>query len=321
MTAIATARIAIVGAGAFGTLLAARMHESGAPVTLLTRKAEDAGAIARDGVTVIDAGGERVVRVPCGSRSDALAGFSAMIFCVKSYDTRSAAEMHRLRLAAGGFVLTLQNGAGNVEALADVFGRANVLAGVSTEAALLESVGRVRHTGVGETHLGELDGATTTRVTRICAAFRRAGYRASVADSVDRLIWRKLAINAGINALTAIARQPNGWVAENPHANALAVAAVREVCAVSTHAGCRLDADEIVAVMLDVARRTSSNRSSMLTDVERGRMTEIEAIQGYVTKLGGQFAIPTPVNAVLRDIVLAISVASHANRPHGESTS
>lgn len=321
MSAHATDRIAVIGAGAFGTLLAARMHESGAPVTLVARKPDDAEVIFRDGVTLIDVHGERTVRVPCISSRDASEPYSLLVFCVKSYDTRSAAEMHRQRLANGGFVLTLQNGAGNVEALADVFDRECVVAGISTEAAFLERVSRVRHTGVGETHLGELNGQVTERVTELCKTFRLAGYHAAVDDSVERLIWRKLAINAGINALTAIGRQPNGWIAENPHARSVAIAAVREVCAVSIRAGCPIDADELADVMLDVARRTARNRSSMLTDIERGRLTEVEAIQGYIERAGERFGVSTPVNSILRRLVLAISVAPPANSPSGVSSS
>ncbi|MCC6159651.1 MAG: ketopantoate reductase family protein [Deltaproteobacteria bacterium] len=321
MTSIASDRIAIVGAGAFGTLLAARMHESGAPVTLVAHRHADATEITVDGITIIDSRGERTVRVPCISFGASPAGFFTLVFCVKSYDTRSAAEMHCPRLATGGFVLTLQNGAGNVEALAEVFGRENVVAGISTEAALLERVGRVRHTGRGETHVGELDGAISPRLKRLAAILDRAGYRTRLAKSVDRLIWRKLAINAGINALTAIAGQPNGWISQNPHARSLAIAAVREVCAVSEYAGCALDADELAGVMLGVAQRTAKNRSSMLIDIERGRATEVEAIQGYVVRMGARFDVPTPVNSVLRDLVLSISTARPDEFPHGGSTS
>ncbi len=321
MTDASPVRIGVIGAGAFGTLLAARLRESGADVTLIAHAPTDAQTIARDGIALIDAQGARTVRVACVSGDEPAAADDVLIVCVKAYDTRAAAEMHQNRLRPNGFVVTLQNGAGNVEALAEVFGKERIVAGISTEAALLKGVGRVRQTGVGETHVGELDGSTTPRLTRLVEAFHRAGYRTSVADSVDRLIWRKLAINAGINALTAITRQSNGWIAENPHARALAIEAVREVCAVGVRAGCPLDADEMANLMLDVAVRTAANRSSMLTDVERGRITEIEAIAGYVVKTGESFGVPTPVNRVLRDLVLAVSV-SRSPKPHvGDSNS
>jgi 2-dehydropantoate 2-reductase len=200
-------------------------------------------------------------------------------------------------------VVTLQNGLGNRETLAETLGAARVTQGVTALGATLLDPGRFRHAGQGATVFGAMPDGGTARLAEL---FRAAGLPADVSDDLDALVWGKLIINVGINALTALLRVPNGALADVPEARALAEQAAREAVTVAHARGIRLHEPDPVAHMLSVARATGANRSSMLQDVLRGSPTEINSINGAVVREGRRLGIPTPVNDLLTALVQAL---------------
>jgi 2-dehydropantoate 2-reductase len=133
--------------------------------------------------------------------------------------------------------------------------------------------------------------------------FRAAGLAAEVADPIEPHLWAKLVVNAAINPVTALARRPNAYVFEDPSAAARAGALAREAAAVAAAAGITLPYPDPVAYVGDVVRATAANRSSMLQDLERGRPTEIDAINGEVLRLGRELGVATPENERVLDEV------------------
>ena len=220
-----------------------------------------------------------------------------VLILVKSHQTQRAAQQAQQILAPNGVVLTLQNGVGNLETIRMVVEQNPVALGVTSEGATIVKPGTVRHAGSGQTHLAQT-AETAVSIQKFSALLQKAGFHAELSDEVDSLVWGKLAINAGINPLTAMLRVPNGFLAENQIARQMMEAAANEVAQVAQaqnielpfHAGRRT---------LEVARATAANHSSMLQDVQRGAQTEIEVICGAVVKYGRKFNVPTPVNALL----------------------
>jgi 2-dehydropantoate 2-reductase len=220
------------------------------------------------------------------------------VVTVKAFDTPAAAgALAEVDLDAA---LSLQNGMGNEQRLADALA-SPVLAGTCTYGARLEEPGVVACTGIGNIVLGPREGGESAVADRAGEAFDAAGLATTVAPDMPRRLWEKLAVNAGINATTALARVPNGALVEGP-AGEPAREAAREVARVARHAGVDLTEEAAVEAVVDVAEATAANTSSMHQDVLAGKRTEVDAINGYVVDRADR---PVPVNATLTGLLRA----------------
>jgi len=298
-------RIAIVGAGAMGSLFGGRLARV-ARVTLLDPWAEHVAAIQRDGLSIIELDGQesRVCVAATGDPS-AVPEADLVIIFVKAHATRQASEWASRFLAADGLALTLQNGVGNAEVMAEVLGAERVVAGVTAHGATLLGPGRVRHAGQGATHIATRP-AKARQLAAIAAILEQAGFEVHLSTDLDSLVWGKLVINVGINALTAILRVPNGRLVESAAAGELMAQAVAEAVAVCQAKGISLPYDDPLGRVREVAQATGSNRSSMLQDVLRGFPTEIGVINGAIVREGERLSIVTPVNRFLVTTIRAI---------------
>lgn len=222
--------------------------------------------------------------------------------------TREQADADRPLCSPGTLVVTLQNGVGNREALASVLGSARVGQGVTALGATLLAPGQVRHAGQGATVFARAPDPAA--MAALAALFNACGLPAELSDDLDALVWSKVVVNAGINALTALLRVPNRALATVPQARALLEQAVAEAAAVAQAHGVALQTDEAQARVLAVAEATGANRSSMLQDVLRGSPSEIATINGAVVREGQRLGIPTPVNALLTALVAALDATA-----------
>lgn len=300
----------IIGAGAmgglFGTLLAPFV-----PVTFFTTNSSHAEALNRDGLTLATAEGQlrrttaRALTDPrhYGPRADLI------IVCTKARSTAQAADTVRQLVAPDGLVLTLQNGLGNLEIIQAAVGEDRAAAGITAQAATLLGPGQVRHAGSGPTVLAAGPGQAE-KIAAMAALFNRAGIPTTVTDDVQALLWSKLIVNVGINALTALLRVPNGTLAEIPECASLMAQAVAEAVAVARALGVRLPDDTPLEKVRQVCAMTAGNRSSMLQDTLMGRPTEIDVINGAVVRKGAETGIPTPVNALLTQLVKALEATA-----------
>ncbi|MGQ9825765.1 MAG: ketopantoate reductase family protein [Desulfotomaculales bacterium] len=299
-------KIAVLGAGAMGSLYGAMLAGAGEEVWLVNVWEEHVEAINRRGLTICAGGEERLVRVPATTDPASVGPADLVLVFVKAYSTGQAMRGALSLVGENTAVLTLQNGVGNVEQLCSVVGEGRVLAGSSTFGANMAGPGCVRMAGKGETTLGELNGEVTERLLKIAAAFERAGLSPVISDNIRGVLWTKLLVNVGINPLTAICRVNNGRLLEIPELASLLERAVEEALAVAERKGIRLTVADPVAHVKKVARATADNVSSMRQDMERGRRTEIDVICGAVVKEGAEAGVPTPVNETLALLVRAL---------------
>lgn len=296
----------IIGAGAMGGLFGALLAPHAA-VSLLTTNQEHAAVMGGHGLTLVDLDGAtrrvpvRVLTDPqdYGRRADLI------LVCTKTRATAQAAATARDLLAADGLALTLQNGLGNLEQLVAAVGAQRAAAGVTSQAATLLAPGRVRHAGSGPTVLGIPPGREEA-ITAVAGLFTRAGLETRISDDVDSLLWSKLIVNVGINALTALLRVPNGVLAQTPECDLLMARAVAEAVAVARALSIGLDGERQLERVREVCLRTADNRASMLQDILRGRPTEIDAINGAVVARGRAAGVDTPVNLLLTQLVQAL---------------
>jgi 2-dehydropantoate 2-reductase len=298
--------ILIIGAGAMGGLFGALLAPL-AEVCLYTTNPDHAAAINRDGLTVIGRDGVvhrhqvRVLSDP--GQYDRRADL--VLICTKARSTAVAAQLARPLLADAGLVLTLQNGLGNLEQIAAVVGAERAVAGITAQAATLVGPGQVRHAGSGLTVLAA-GPEQCIRVAAIVALFNQAGIDTRIVEEVESLIWSKLIVNVGINALTALLRVPNGILTQIPACEALMAQAVEEAVDVARALHINLAYEQQLDRVKDVCALTRENRASMLQDILRGAPTEIDVINGAIVAKGSEVGVPTPVNLLLTQLIKAL---------------
>lgn len=298
-------KIVIVGPGAMGCLFAGRLEAPGREIWLLDKNPERAALLNRQGI-IVERGGVRTEHKLRAVTDPAEPGVADLvIICVKAYDTRAAAERSRPLAGSSTAVLSLQNGAGNVETITEIYGRDRALGGTTAQGANLVAPGIVRHAGQGETVIGE-PGGGTTRAERIASLFRRSGIEARTTDDLNALIWKKLLVNAAINPLTAILGVRNGALPDSAAARAIMSLAVDEVVKICDKKAMRPLFPDPLEKALSVARDTADNISSMLADVRAGKKTEIEEISGAVAREAAAVSLRAPVNQTLAHLVAAI---------------
>jgi 2-dehydropantoate 2-reductase len=228
-----------------------------------------------------------------------------VLICVKSIKTRVAGETINQWLSPKTVVATLQNGVGNLEILEEIFGKERVLGGVTAEGATVLGWGKIRHAGQGSTIFGPKGGPGSPS-DRIVEAFNRAGFKASAVDNVEGLIWGKLIINVGINALTAITGLKNGRLPELTGTRLVMEKAVEEAVSIAKAKGIELPYEDPLSRVKDVCRNTAGNVASMLQDVLNKKITEVDFINGAIAREGERLGIPTPINFTLTFLVQTI---------------
>ena len=231
----------------------------------------------------------------------------AVLVAVKAQDTIAALQALRDVLPAATPIVTLQNGLDAVVDIERALGKRSALAlAPTTEAALLLEPGYVRHTGVGLTTLGwaaARDGGSW--LDEFAARLQRSGLAATVVRPIESHVWAKAVVNAAINPLGALAGAPNGALLERPELALRLFAIAREAEAVARAAGIELPFDDAAVYVADVVRATAANRSSMLQDIERGRPTEIEQIDGAIVRAARPLGVAVPETARVLDEVRA----------------
>jgi 2-dehydropantoate 2-reductase len=303
MVAVERPAILIVGSGAMACLFGARLSPH-TDVTLLGTWPEGVAAVRDQGIQLETDGKETVARVRATSDPAECSGTRLAIVLVKSWQTKRAARQLEACLAPEGVAVTLQNGLGNLFWLENRLGSERAAQGVTMAGATLLGPGHVRAGGEGLTYL-----ASHPRLPPIADLLRRAGLAVEVVEDLESLVWGKAVVSAAINPLTALLRVPNGGLlAPAPSSvRILAAEAANEAAAVAAARGVHLPFAQPRERVFEVAQATLANRSSMLQDVECGRPTEIDAINGMITSEGERLGVPTPVNRVLWHLVRSLS--------------
>jgi 2-dehydropantoate 2-reductase len=292
-------RVVLFGTGAMACLFGARLSRA-AHVSLVGSWNEAISAIRERGILFEDSQETRTVRVQADYLGAPFVPADLALVLVKAWQTKEIAKYIPAYLNAGGLALSLQNGLGNLELLG-----AQAFAGSTAEGATLLGPGYVRAGGSGPTH--------AVAPAWVVDLLRNSGfecYRCNPGEA-ESLLWGKLSVSCGINALTALLRVSNGELLNSPNAAGLMVRAAEECAVVARARGVALPYADAAVQVREVAARTAGNRSSMLQDILRGAPTECDAINGAVVREGRRLGVPTPVNHVLWQLVRA---AVHYNR-------
>lgn len=284
-------------------------------VTVLGTWTEAVDAMNRGGIH-LERDREQI-HVPVRATTDpqTVSAVDYALIAVKGHQTDRAARWANQILKPNGLAVTLQNGIGNYEIVAQHVGENRAGMGVTMLGATLLGPGHVRHAGKGLTTLAATL-KTRARMQVLCDVLNRAGIETQLTEDLESLVWGKLVVNSAINALSAIYRVPNGELVEHPETRALLSAAAQETADVANALGIDLPYTDPVARAIQVATATASNKSSTLQDVLRGAPTELDHINGAVVREGKRLGVPTPVNEQLLRVVLNPNLANHSLLPY-----
>jgi len=299
-------KIVIVGPGALGSLLAAFLIRSKEEVWLLDHNKERSQEIAQSGIKVEGVSGNWQVSPKISADINEIGPADLLIISVKSYDTKQAISAIKPLIKEDSAVLTLQNGIGNIEIITEAIGSERVIAGVTNLGATFIKPGFIRHAGKGETAIGRIDGKMTVKMRSIRQIFNKAGLETKISRDIKGLIWSKLIVNSGINALSAIVRLNNGRLTEFEGTKKIMRETVTEAMRIAKRKRIKLLFDDPLAKVEAVAEATGPNISSMLQDILRKKRTEIDFINGVIVRQGQELGIPVPVNQVLVDLIKTI---------------
>ena len=301
-------RIVVIGAGAMGGLFGGKLAAAGNDVLLYDTWSEHVAAIERLGLS-IEGVDNTVVRYRVRATDQPpreIAGAELILVQVKGYDTYESLRIFNGHLNPETFVLSLQNGLGNLEQMRQALpGHHRILLGTTAHGSTVLGPGRIRHAGKGATIIGDPAITATPRfqLAPIRAAFQKAGFETDIATNVHSAIWAKLISNVAINPLTALTGLRNGELLDDPRIVSMMEAVIAEALAVMEAAGVPPAVEDFYQHARRVMETTRPNVSSMLQDIRAGRKTEIDSINGAVARLGAELGVATPVNTWLTALV------------------
>ena len=297
-------KIAVVGAGAMGSLFGAMLVEAGNEVWLYDVWLEHVQTINQDGLRIEREGNTRAVEIRATADPQQIGRAELVVIFVKSSQTSLAAQTAQTIVATNGSVLTLQNGMGNADVVAEFIEPERILAGTTSHGATLMEPGNIRHAGAGPTIIGPWSPTAggLQRAGQLAEFFNRAGIKTEFVADVRRVVWNKLLINIGINAITALTSIKNGQILDLQITRELSRMAVAEAVDVARAENIKVQ-DDAVERVFKVAEATALNRSSMGQDVDSRRQTEIAAINGFIVREAKRLGLAAPVNFALTALV------------------
>jgi 2-dehydropantoate 2-reductase len=295
-------RIAIVGAGAVGCYFGGRLAQAGADVTLIGRPTQ-VGAIAQNGLIFESGGKTETIRIGATTEPEGARDAAVVLICVKSADTATAAAEVAPYLASDAVLVSLQNGVGNTE-LIHAAAHRPAIGGLVYVAVSTPGIGRVRHAGGNRIVIGAVRdcGATGAMLRGIADTFRAASVTVEMSADMDGELWAKLMTNCAYNAICALTGKPYGVMGAVPEIRALMREAADEVIALAHRKGIVIP-DETSASLLAMTGTMAHQMSSTAQDIARGRRTEIDYLNGFVSRESAAIGLEAPVNRTLHALV------------------
>jgi len=299
-------RYAVVGAGAVGCYFGGLLAKNGASVVLIGREHHTA-AILKNGLFLDSEKFKGYIPVEASTLLEAANGADVVLFCVKSKDTQQTARALAPFVSPSALVLSIQNGVENPSIIRQSLGITALPVSAYVAASMSDS-GCVLHSGIGRLVTGFLsgDGHTAdneTRLEAVATQFNQSGAPCEISDNIEGDIWMKLILNCAINPISALSRSEYGAMFSDPHGAQALRFSLRESIAVAKAAGIILPIEDVEEHFMTLGDTITKGTSSMEQDIAKGRRTEIDTLNGYITRRGRELGVPTPVNETLFALV------------------
>jgi 2-dehydropantoate 2-reductase len=296
-------KVAVIGAGAMGGLYAAAFHRAGAEVTLVDVDREHLAAINARGLELETRRGIETFRLPAVHPGDVSGEAGLIVLFTKTFHTDAALSGIAAMVGPETYVLTLQNGLGNDEAVARHVAPERVIVGISTLPSDLVAPGKVRSHGEGGSKIYPAFGGDTAFAQRVAEMLSTGGLPTALEPDIQAAIWSKAIFNAAMNTLCALTRRTPGFLGAHEEAKALIRVVVLEGVAAANAGGVAIEAQPILDLTRVSVTDHADHEASMLQDVKAGRPTEVDAINGAIVRAAHAAGVATPVTETLWRLV------------------
>ena len=295
--------IAVYGAGSIGSLFAGRMAYTGHDISVIGR-APHIDEINKSGLRIIENGSELISHFPAQTNFQPdINSPDAILVTTKAFDNNIVAKTLEGRLPPDVPILIIQNGIGNEQAFRQNLPFNPIFRAITTEAAELLYPGIVKHVAFGKTSFGIVRGEENGFSSRIQGVMKESGFDIKQVPSIEVKIWQKLLTNATICPLGALLHVENGRILEKSSIKRIFRAILREGIAVAEYHLPEEDFTNTKDFILQVIEKTKDNKCSMLQDIERGRRTEIDYLNGYIANESRRIGLKAPVNSAIADLI------------------
>lgn len=300
-------KIVVMGVGAMGSIYAALLADAGHEVVAIDVWQAHVDAIRERGLRVEGASGDRTVTSIQAMTDATEAGLADLyIIATKASGVGAAARAIRPLMGEASLVLTIQNGLGAAERIAEHMPTGNVLLGVAEGfGASMRGPGHAHHNGMNLIRIGEIGGGLSERAEAIAAVWRNAGFKVRAFDDIDQLIWEKFLCNGTFSAPCCAFDCTIGEVMAEPDRWQVALGCAREIHALGQAKNIAFSFEDPIAYVTAFGERMPDARPSMLLDHHARRTSEIDAINGMAVTLGREFGIATPYNETLSAVIRA----------------
>jgi 2-dehydropantoate 2-reductase len=293
-------KIAIIGVGAMGSVYAGLLADGGHDVWAVDVWKEHIDAIKRSGLRVEGASGDRTVKMNATTDPAEVKDADLVVIATKADGVEAAAKSAKAMAKSGAPILTIQNGLGSADKVAEIVGDDRIMIGVvGGFGASMKGPGHAHHNGWEFLRLGEMNGGLTERLEVVKAAWEKGGFKVLAFDDIHKMVWEKLICNCTYSGPCALTNLRVGEVQASPSAWSVAAACATEAYQVARAKGVKLDFDDPVRYVHAFGQKIPNARPSMLLDHLSGRRAEIDNINGAIPREGAKLGIATPVNSLV----------------------
>ncbi len=298
-------KIAIFGVGAMGSVYAGLMAEAGHEIWAVDIWQDHVDAINKNGLRVEGASGDRVVQgIKATTNAEDVGNCDLYVLATKASGVGAAAKTIVPLMGSESIVITIQNGLGAGERIAQFMETERVLLGVADGfGASMKGPGHVHHNAMNLIRVGEMNGGMTERLERITGVWQQAGFNAKAFEDIDQLIWGKYICNVAFSGPCTVFDYTLGELMADPAAWSIAQGCALEVYALGQARDIAFTFDDPMEYVTAFGHKMPDARPSMLLDHHAERPSEIDAINGMAVELGRQLGIPTPYNEVLTAVI------------------
>ena len=295
--------LSVFGAGSIGSLFAGRIAYSGFDVGVIGRNPH-VTKIREKGLTVIEEKDELVSFLPAETKFDPVANPSdAILVTTKAYDNKVVAEILANKVRKETPIFLIQNGMGNEQIFKKNLPQNPIYRAITTEAAELINPGTVKHVAFGKTTFGLVSGNRNGFTNQVRNILSKSGFFIKITQNIQLKMWYKLLANATICPLGAILHTENGNILDNPSTTRIFDAILDEGITLAKHLVPHGDFSASREFILKIIKKTQNNKCSMLQDIERGRRTEIDFINGFIVQESRKIGLKTPVNNAITELI------------------
>jgi 2-dehydropantoate 2-reductase len=294
-------RIAIIGVGAMGSVYAGLLaDEGGHDVWAIDTWPEHVAAIRNNGLHVEGASGDRTVKLNATTDADEVRDADLVIIATKDDGAAGAARAALKVAKPDAPILTIQNGLGSADKVAEIVGSDRIMMGVvGGFGASMKGPGHAHHNGMEFLRLGEMDGGMSERLETVAEAWRAGSFKVLTFDDIHKMVWEKLICNCTYSGPCALTGLRVGQVQADPHAWSIASACALEAANVAHARGINLDFQDPVAYVRAFGEKIPNARPSMLLDHMAKRKAEVDNINGAIPREGAKVGVATPVNSLV----------------------